>query len=50
LLIAFSEGLVDEHGMDVDSSSIEKWEPPFDIEMLSARKSAKLLITQTSVT
>ena len=44
LLIAFRERLVGEPRMDVDSSSIEKWEPPFDIEMLSARESAKLLI------
>ena len=42
-LIAFRERLTGDPAMDIDSTSIESWEPPFSDEPLSDEKRREIL-------
>jgi hypothetical protein len=41
--IAFRERLVGDPGMDIDSSSIASWEPPFDKDLIPDAKKQEIL-------
>lgn len=43
LLIAFRERLVGDPNMDLDSSSIESWEPPHQHEVITPEKKQQIL-------
>ena len=43
VLVAFRERLTGDPSVDVDSASIESWEPPYQNEIISSEKKRQIL-------